>query len=117
MCHRMRSRFMPTRTTLALIVCLLLSIVAAVLSGASLLVSAGIFERGPLAARVEARVLRFIRKNPEVLFEVVQYEEAKQAAKPALKIALRQQQNELLNSTSPVSGNLNGDVTIVEFFD
>jgi protein-disulfide isomerase len=87
------------------------------LAGASLLVSAGLFERGPLAARVEARVRRFMLKRPEVLLEAVQREEAKQAEKPLIKIALREEQNELFNSQSPVSGNLNGDVTIVEFFD
>ncbi len=108
---------MPTRTTLILSACLLLSLMAVGLSGASLLVSAGLFERGPLAARVEARVRRFMLKKPEVLLEAVQREEAKQAEKPLIKMALRQEQNELVNSQSPVSGNPNGDVTIVEFSD
>src|SRR6185437_7982092 len=63
---------------------------------------------------------RYIRAHPEVIEQSLQALEVKREAeeKERRKIAIAHRQNDLLNDpTSPVSGNPNGDVTIVEFFD
>jgi len=63
---------------------------------------------------------QYIRTHPEVIEQSLQALEAKREAeeKTRQKLALAAKQNELLNDpSSPVSGNLNGDVTVIEFFD
>lgn len=62
----------------------------------------------------------YIRSHPEVIEQSLQALEAKREAeeKTRQKAALAKRQQDLLNDpSSPVSGNPNGDVTIVEFFD
>lgn len=79
---------------------------------------------GPLSSAqkdaVENIVREYLKENPEILVEAIRalrtkQEEAKrqqaQAALVAHSAALRN------DPASPVGGNLNGDVTIVEFFD
>ena len=69
---------------------------------------------------VEAVVQEYILNNPEVLMRAIQtYQVQKQAAKrKRAKNNLTSMTTELtLNAGSPVIGNPNGDVTIVEFFD
>jgi protein-disulfide isomerase len=63
---------------------------------------------------------RYIQTHPEVIEQSLQALEAKREAeeKTRQKAALATKQNELLSDpSSPVSGNLAGDVTLVEFFD
>jgi protein-disulfide isomerase len=69
---------------------------------------------------VEAVLQEYILKNPEVLMRAIQtYQVQKQAAKrKRAKDNLTSLTAELtLNPASPVIGNPDGDVTIVEFFD
>ena len=109
---------MTAKSDLMLGASLFLSVIAAGLSGASLLVNSGVFGVAPSASRnIEMR--NFILDNPQVLLDAVQrHEESQQAAEnDAIKTALVEQKKELLNGQSPVAGNPNGDVTIVEFFD
>jgi protein-disulfide isomerase len=111
---------MPSKSNLILGASLLLSAIAAVLAGASLLIAMGVFGPGPSASTsVQAQMRNFILDNTKVLLEAVQrHEESQQAAQnDEVKTALIQYRKELLNGQSPVSGNPSGDVTIVEFFD
>lgn len=58
----------------------------------------------------------YLRDNPEVLVEAIRALQAKQEAQAGEKLASIR--GELENDpSSPVGGNPNGDVTIVEFFD
>ena len=69
---------------------------------------------------LEQAIERYIRSHPEVIEQSLQALEAKREAeeKTRQKAALSAKQNELLNDPgSPVSGNLSGNVTLVEFFD
>ena len=63
---------------------------------------------------------QYIRSHPEVIEQSLQALEVKREAeeKERRKIAIANRQNDLLNDpTSPVSGNPDGDVTLIEFFD
>jgi len=71
-------------------------------------------------AAVEALIRRYILENPEVIIESVQrFERRKQEAERAHQRAvLASLRDDIENSpTSPVTGNPEGDVTVVEFFD
>jgi protein-disulfide isomerase len=70
--------------------------------------------------QIEAVVREYILKNPEILVESLRgYEEQhKQATEEEAKKAIAANRDALeKNPTSPVAGNPQGDVTIVEFFD
>jgi protein-disulfide isomerase len=111
---------LPSKSTVILGASLALSVVAAVLAGASLLITIGVFDPTSSASTsTQAQMRSFILDNPEVLLEAVQrHEEAQQTAQnDEVKTALVQHKKELLSGLSPVAGNPNGDVTIVEFFD
>jgi len=69
---------------------------------------------------IDHMIERYIQTHPEVIEQSLQALEAKREAeeKTRQKAALASKQNELLNDPgSPVSGNLSGNVTLVEFFD
>ena len=68
----------------------------------------------------ERRVRDYLVANPEVIVEAMQNLERKQreAEQTEAQAALATHRDELLNSPeSPVGGNPQGDVTLVEFFD
>ncbi|WP_245440244.1 DsbA family protein [Mesorhizobium sp. Z1-4] len=68
----------------------------------------------------ERRVRDYLVANPEVIVEAMQNLERKQreAEQTEAQAALTAHRDELLNSPeSPVGGNPQGDVTMVEFFD
>ncbi|SNT26650.1 DsbA family protein [Antarctobacter heliothermus] len=70
--------------------------------------------------RVKELVLEAIRENPEIVLEAVQIieqrEQQRQAA--AAKSVLSDNRDFLENDpNAPVLGNMDGDVTVVEFFD
>ena len=69
---------------------------------------------------IEKVVDQYIRAHPEVIEQSLQALEAKRQdeEKQRVKVAIATRQNDLLHDpSSPVSGNLTGDVTVVEFFD
>lgn len=69
---------------------------------------------------IDPIIERYIQTHPEVIEQSLQALEAKREVeeKTRQKAALAAKQNELLNDPgSPVSGNLSGKVTLVEFFD
>ncbi len=69
---------------------------------------------------VEKVVEQYLRAHPEVIEQSLQALEAKREAeeKARQKAALASRQQELLNDPiSPVSGNLKGDIALIEFFD
>lgn len=73
-----------------------------------------------LTADLEQAIEQYIRTHPEVIEQSLQALEAKREAeeKSRQKVALANRQQDLLHDpSSPVSGNLKGDVTVVEFFD
>ena len=79
-------------------------------------------ENAPTPAQdiTDAAIERYIRTHPEVIMESLQAMKAKREAelRERQKKALTERQNELLHDpASPVSGNLKGEVTLVEFFD
>ncbi|MBX3331660.1 MAG: DsbA family protein [Nitrospira sp.] len=68
----------------------------------------------------DAAIERYIRAHPEVIEQSLQGLLAKREAelKERHKAALATKQNELLHDpASPVSGNLKGEITLVEFYD
>ncbi|NGZ11877.1 MAG: DsbA family protein [Nitrospira sp. LK70] len=68
----------------------------------------------------DAAIERYIRAHPEVIEQSLQGLLAKREAelKEHHKAALATKQNELLHDpASPVSGNPNGEITLVEFYD
>jgi len=74
----------------------------------------------PAADLTDAVIERYIRTHPEVIMESLQAMKAKRDAELRVrqKKALTERQNELLHDPmSPVSGNLKGEITVVEFFD
>lgn len=69
---------------------------------------------------IEKIVREYLMKNPEVIIEAVQELEKRQvtARNQAAEQAIVQRKADLINDPgSPVGGNPDGDVTIVEFFD
>jgi protein-disulfide isomerase len=70
--------------------------------------------------QVEEIVREYLQKNPEVVIEAIRAAQAKQreAQREQQLQAVKQRRDELINdSSSPVGGNVAGDVTVVEFFD
>ena len=68
----------------------------------------------------DAAIERYIRTHPEVIMQSLQAMEAKREAelRERQKVALATKQHDLLHDpTSPVSGNLKGEITLVEFYD
>lgn len=66
------------------------------------------------------RVREFLLENPEVIAEAMQklQEKERVAQKKVLQTVLKTRSNDLLHDKdTPVGGNPEGDVTIVEFFD
>jgi protein-disulfide isomerase len=71
-------------------------------------------------AQVETIVKKVIAQNPDLIVKSLQSYEAKQHAAAASKSAqyIKNAQNDLKNNAnSPAIGNMEGDVTLVEFFD
>lgn len=68
----------------------------------------------------DAVIERYIRTHPEVIVQSVQAMEAKREAeqRDRRKVALAAKQSELISDpASPVSGNLKGEITLIEFYD
>ena len=69
---------------------------------------------------VEQVVEQYIRAHPEIIEQTLQALQVKREAEERERVRnlIATKQAELLNDpNSPVSGNLDGDVTVVEFFD
>jgi protein-disulfide isomerase len=68
----------------------------------------------------DAVIERYIRTHPEVIMQSLQAMQVKREAeqRERQKVALAAKQHELLyDPASPVSGNPNGEITVVEFYD
>lgn len=69
---------------------------------------------------VEEVVEQYLRAHPEVIEQTLQALQTKREAEERERVRnlITTKQEDLLNDpNSPVSGNLNGDITVVEFFD
>ena len=77
----------------------------------------------PLTAEepaLDRAIEQYIRSHPEVIEQALQSLEVTRQEEERLRVvqAVATHQEELLRDpASPVSGNLNGDVTVIEFFD
>jgi protein-disulfide isomerase len=72
------------------------------------------------ADQVEAIVRDYLMREPEIIYEALQELQRRETAAEAerRKIALTAKKDDLFHSAaSPVGGNPEGDVTLVEFFD
>lgn len=73
-----------------------------------------------LRPELERAIEQYIRTHPEVIEQSLQALEAKRATEEQSrqKVALADRQQDLLHDpASPVSGNQNGTITLIEFFD
>ena len=69
---------------------------------------------------LDRAIEQYIRSHPEVIEQALQSLEVTRQEEERLRVvqAVATHQEELLRDpASPVSGNLNGDVTVIEFFD
>jgi protein-disulfide isomerase len=101
------------------------------LSVAALLVVSGMASRGSAGGadaelspqqveQIEGVIREYLLNNPEILVEAMRELERRQRAMAAdqARAAITARQEELINDPdSPVGGNPEGDVTLVEFFD
>ena len=74
----------------------------------------------PAQPALDQAIEQYIRSHPEVIEQAMQSLEGKRQRGEKLRIrqAIATHQEELLRDpASPVSGNVNGDVTVIEFFD
>lgn len=74
----------------------------------------------PTQPALDQAIEQYIRSHPEVIEQAIQSLEVKRQRGEKLRIrqAIATHQEELLRDpASPVSGNVNGDVTVIEFFD
>jgi protein-disulfide isomerase len=72
------------------------------------------------ADQVEKIVREYLLREPEIVYEALQELQRRQAEAAAARqrAAIAENQDELLNAPhTPVAGNADGDVTLVEFFD
>ena len=110
----MNSTFVSSRVPLSLPA---LAILTMFLSGCSTTAKSGpAHSQEPADAAIE----RYIRAHPEVIEQSLQGLLAKREAelRDHHKAALATKQQELLHDpASPISGNLKGDITLVEFYD
>lgn len=112
------------KLNLPIVIALVLSALAAVVSGAAILMAAGVIGSGGAgqasSTSFETQARAYLLANPEILIESVQrLEDQRQASETnELKTAILENGDEIFKSkASPATGNLTGDVTIVEFFD
>lgn len=69
---------------------------------------------------IEKLIRDYLLENPEIVVQAMEklQEKRRAAEAEASRLALSAKKDELLNDpTSPVGGDRNGDVTVVEFFD
>ena len=74
----------------------------------------------PAQPALDQAIEQYIRSHPEVIEQALKSLESKRQRGEKLRIrqAIAAHQEELLRDpASPVSGNVNGDVTVIEFFD
>jgi protein-disulfide isomerase len=92
------------------------------------ILAAALMLAGPAAAQtatpdvpaIERIVRDYLLKNPEVILEAIENLEKKRTenAQGAAKAAIAERRAELVDDPdSPIAGNPNGDIAIIEFFD
>lgn len=70
-------------------------------------------------AAIESIVREYLLKNPEIITEALEILQVREemAELERQRAVLVSQQDEIFHSQSPIMGNPDGDVTLVEFFD
>lgn len=107
----------PAAMTIAL---LLLMVATFGMSAASLMVSLGYVGTTAPKGDFGSLARDYLLSNPEVIVEAVKQMEARQQAaqENELTAVLTARRDEIFSDpASPVGGNVDGDVTVVEFFD
>ncbi|WP_203446814.1 DsbA family protein [Microvirga sp. VF16] len=98
-----------------------LSVIAMLLSGMVVLIASGVFDANlRVQHNFEAQAREHLLRSPEVILEAVERLEEHQKAKEGdeLITAIAKHRDEIFNDpTSPVGGNPNGNVSVVELFD
>lgn len=114
----------PSRSAMKLIAWLLVPLVVLMAAGTWFVLDPG-FRGTPKSAEIpkgefEQRVRAYLLEHPEVIMEAVErYQERRRAAEQGeAQGVLKARADEVFRDPdSPVGGNANGDVTLVEFFD
>src|SRR5688572_12321128 len=110
-----------TRSNLLIALSLSLSALAASVAIVALLVVTGVIESDRTSSTsFDAQARDYLLDHPEILLESIQRLDAKNrtAENNEITTGLLENKTEIFNSpSSPVVGNVNGDVTVVEFFD
>jgi protein-disulfide isomerase len=114
----------PSKSAMKLIAWLLVPLVVLIAAGTWFALDPG-FRGAPKSAEMprgefEQRVRAYLLEHPEVIMEAVErYQERKRAAEQSeTQVVLKTRADEVFRDPdSPVGGNANGDVTLVEFFD
>ena len=119
MLHRLRSLVSTRRLVFAAFT---LSVAAAIGSAIAVLLAIGV--AGDIGSRsstsLDAQLRAYLLANPEVLIDSVQAFESRRAVAEEDELAtfIVDNADEIFRSdASPFTGNVDGDVTIVEFFD
>ena len=118
--HSNSSSTPPPRTNAVMAVALAVSIGALCLSVVALLVASGIIEGSPATVDFDKQVRAYLLANPETILDAVKRLEARQqdSEKSELTATIASASDEIFNDpASPVGGNPEGDVSLVEFFD
>ena len=96
-------------------------LIAGIVLGASAPARAAQAEAADLSVeQIEKIVREYLLREPEVIYDALQELQRRQAEAAAARqrAAIAENRDELLDDpTSPVGGNPDGDVTLVEFFD
>jgi protein-disulfide isomerase len=110
-----------TGSRILIVLTLILSALAAIISSFALLVATDVIsQHRSLSTSFDVQARTYLLDHPEVVLESIQRldEKNKAAENDEIQTALRENRAEIFNSaSSPVAGNPNGDVTLVEFFD
>jgi protein-disulfide isomerase len=98
-----------------------LSVLAVSFSGLALLFASGMLDaERPISRTFETQARQYLLQNPEIVVEVLQLlEERRQLAEVnELQTLIAERRAEIFSDpTTPVVGNPEGDVALVEFFD
>jgi protein-disulfide isomerase len=110
-----------TRSNVLIALSLSLAAFAAIVSIVALLIMTGVIESDRTSSTsFDVRARTYLMDHPEILLESIQRldEKNKAAETNEITTALRDNREQIVNSpSSPVVGNVNGDVAVVEFFD
>lgn len=112
---------MMSKPNVGLVAAIILSTLAVLFSGLALLFATGMLDADrPASPNFEAQARQYLLQNPEIVVESLQRLEGRRQVAQAneLQMLIDARRDDIFGDpASPVAGNRNGDVTLVEFFD